>query len=228
MSNDKQIVLDFEHEPSLSEQDFIVCEANRLAFEHILSFPNWPTPLSLIIGEAKTGKSHLAKIWLERARGEVVTKENISSFATDSDNRPLLLEDVDRVRYCEADLFHLLNQSIRNNRPILMSARQEISGWPYKTDDLLSRARLATSFFVRTPDDAELSQMFAKLFSDRQIDVTPKIIPYLVSRMQRQASEVVALVEIMDKIALSRNKPIGRKIAAEALEIRMAQKEEDE
>ena len=85
---------------------------------------------------------------------------------------------------------------------------------------ILSRARLATSFFVKAPDDAQLSQMFVKLFADRQVKVEPKIISYLVSRMERSASEVVALVEIMDNLAMSENRAISRKVASEAIVIR--------
>ncbi len=219
-NKNEQITLNFAHTPSLSELDFIVSDANRLAFEHIIAYPNWPQPMSLIIGPKSSGKSHLAKIWQERSNAIFTTKDNIQFIAGAKKNQPILIEDIDIINYDEKQLFHLLNRSIREAIPILMTAKEEIINWPYKTNDLLSRARLATSFFVQAADDEQLSLMFAKLFADRQLRVEPKIVNYLISRMERSNSEVVKLVEIMDKIALRQKRPINRKIAALALEMR--------
>jgi len=218
---DMQISLELGHETSLCESDFIVSSANELAFEHIAAFPNWPHHFMLIIGKEKSGKSHLAKIWQEKSNAIFVKNDMLEMLAKQGGTQPIIIEDIDRAGFDEEKLFHLLNQSLRDGRAVLMSAQSEISEWEFSTNDVLSRARLATSFFVSAPDDAQLAQMFAKLFADRQVSVAPNIISYLISRMQRSASEVVALVDLMDQLAMSRNKPISRKIASEALELRM-------
>ena len=44
-----------------------------------------------------------------------------------------------------AGLFHLLNQSMRDHRPMLLTAREPVANWPFTTNDLKSRARLAAS-----------------------------------------------------------------------------------
>ena len=108
----------------------------------------------------------------------------------------------------------------RDERPILMTARTQVAEWPYRTNDVKSRARLAAHFSLTAPDDILLSQMFVKLFADRQLSVDPKVISYLVGRMERSSEEVVALVELLDKMSLSRGRAITRAIAAEALVIR--------
>jgi chromosomal replication initiation ATPase DnaA len=89
--------------------------------------------------------------------------------------------------------------------------------WPFETDDLKSRARLAARFTVALTDDIQLSQMFVKLFGDRQVAVDPKTISYLVARMERSPEEAVTLVELVDRIALSRGTAITRSVAAAAL-----------
>src|SRR5690606_10860074 len=48
-----QMALDLGHTPSHAEADFIVGEGNELAYAHILAFPNWPGPLTLLVGPAK-------------------------------------------------------------------------------------------------------------------------------------------------------------------------------
>lgn len=215
-----QLVFELGHTPSLAEVDFIESDTNRLALEHIRATGSWSGPLSLITGPAKSGKSHLGRIWLERVDGQEATKESLEALARAGGQVPVLLEDVDRLPYEEQALFHLLNQSMRDKRPLLMTARSPIAQWGYKTNDLLSRARLAAHFGVTTPGDTQLSQMFAKLFADRQIDVDAKIVTYLVARMERSPAEVAALVATMDELALSRRGPITRSIAAEALRMR--------
>jgi chromosomal replication initiation ATPase DnaA len=128
-----------------------------------------------------------------------------------------LLEDVDRAGYDETALFHLLNQSMRDQRPVLMTARETVANWPFQTDDLKSRARLAALFTLALSDDIQLSQMFVKLFRDRQVTVDPKVVAYLVARMERSPEEAVALVDLMDRMALASGTALTRSIAAAAL-----------
>lgn len=214
-----QLVLELGHETARGEADFVVCAGNELAFGHIRAYPGWPGPLTLISGPPKVGKSHLGRIWAARAGAAMPAPDEVADAATAGGTAPLLVEDVDRAGYDEAGLFHLLNQSIRDRRPLLMTARAPVADWPYATADLKSRARLAAHFAVAAPDDTLLSQMFVKLFADRQVTVEPRIVAYLVARMERSAEAAATLVGVMDELALSRGRPVTRAIAAEALEL---------
>src|SRR3546814_7130872 len=109
---------------------------------------------------------------------------------------------------------------MREQRPILLTAREDIANWPLATDDVRSRARRATAYALELTDDIQLSQMFVKLFGDRQIMVDPRIIAYLVARMERSAEEVVSLADLMDRLALAKGTAITRSIAADALDRR--------
>lgn len=217
-----QLALDLGHEPSHAEVDFIVGEGNRLAHAHMLAFPHWPGPLTLIEGAASAGKSHLARIWAEHAEAGQATPATAEALSRQGGTQPLVVDDADRAGYAEAELFHLLNQSMRDRRPLLLTAREPVANWPFATDDLKSRARLAAHFTVSLTDDIQLSQMFVKLFGDRQVAVEPKIIAYLVARMERSSEEAVALAGMMDRMALERGTAINRTIASEALRQRSA------
>ncbi|VAW15305.1 Chromosomal replication initiator protein DnaA [hydrothermal vent metagenome] len=227
LSNRNQMVLDLGHKTSFDEEDFVVSKANKMAFDHIKSFPGWPGPLSLITGPAKSGKSHIGGIWRRLAGAIQPRPDQIEIVAGEGGNRPVLLDDVDRAGFDEHGLFHLLNQSIRQNRPLLMTARVQPALWPFATNDVKSRARLASHFEVFAADDAQLAQMFVKLFDDRQLVVEPKTISYLVARMERSPEEVVMLVAMMDKMALTLGRSISRKIASEALAERAQIKDND-
>ena len=217
-----QLALELGHSPSHAEADFIVGEGNELAYGHILAYPDWAGPLTLLLGPAKSGKSHLARIWAVRAGAEFAEPAEIEALSAAGSAAPLVVEDVDRLGYDENSLFHLLNQSMRDRRPLVMTARESVAAWPFRTDDLKSRARLAATFTVQTSDDIQLSQMFVKLFSDRQVAVDPKVIAYLVARMERSSEEAVILAGILDEMALARGTAITRALAAEALALRGA------
>ena len=212
-----QLALELGHSPSHAEDDYFVGEGNRLAHAHVLAFPAWSGPLTLIVGSAGAGKSHLARIWAERAGADYVVAETAEARASGNDRTPLVAEDVDRAGFAEAELFHLLNQSMRSSRPLLMTARNPVSNWPFSTEDLRSRARLAAHFSLELSGDIQLSQMFVKLFADRQVAVEPRIIAYIVARMERSPQEAVELADSMDRLALERGSAITRAVAAEAL-----------
>ncbi len=223
-----QLALELGHEVSHAEDDFIVGDGNRLAYGHVIAWPDWPGPLTLIEGPAGVGKSHLARIWAERAEAGYATPETAEELSRVGGTGPLVVEDADRAGYEEAALFHLMNQSMRDRRPLLLTAREPVANWPFATDDLKSRARLAARFGMALSDDIQLSQMFVKLFQDRQVAVDPKTIGYLVARMERSSAEAVALAELMDRMALERGVAITRGIAAEALARRSAASDSDQ
>lgn len=218
----EQLVFELGHTPSHGETDFVVGVGNELAYGHILAFPDWPGPLTLITGPASSGKSHLARIWAVRAGAASPSPDEIEALSARGGADALVVEDVDRLGYEETALFHLVNQSMRDRRPLLMTAREPVANWPFRTDDLKSRARLAAHFSVLTSDDIHLSQMLVKLFEDRQISVDPRVVAYLVARMERSPEEAVALVSMSDEIALARGSAVTRAVAAEALALRQA------
>lgn len=215
-----QLTLELGHTPSHDAADFLVGEGNEMAHGRIMAFPHWPDPVTLLVGPAKSGKSHLARIFADRSGARYAGTGDLEALATEGGVVPVIVEDVDRLDYDEAGLFHLLNQSMREQRPILLTAREDIANWPLATDDVRSRARRATAYALELTDDIQLSQMFVKLFGDRQIKVDPRIIAYLVARMERSAEEVVSLADLMDRLALAKGTAITRSIAADALDRR--------
>ncbi len=217
-----QLPLEFGHTTSHAEADFLVGEGNRLAYGHILAFPAWPGPLTLITGPAKAGKSHLARIFAERSNAQVAAPEEIEALSRAGGLRPLVLEDLDRSGFAEVPLFHLLNQAMRDGRPVLMTAREGVQSWQVQTEDVRSRVRLASQFAMLPTDDIQMSQMLVKLYADRQIAVEPRVIAYLSARMERSPAEAVALVELTDRLALARATAVTRTVAAEALALRAA------
>ena len=166
----EQLIFELGHTPSHDESDFVVGEGNELAHGHVMAFPDWPHGLTLITGPASSGKSHLARIWAVRAGASFAAPGTLEPLSREGGRSPLVIEDVDRVDYEESALFHLVNQAMRDGRPVLMTAREPVANWPFQTDDLKSRARLAAHFAVKKgrlsrEDEAEIVRHLLRLRS---------------------------------------------------------------
>lgn len=221
----RQLPLDLGHRPSHAEDDFLVGAGNALAHSRILAWPHWPEAVTVLVGPPASGKSHLGRIFADRAGAIAPSPADLPEVVASADHTALLLEDVDRADYPEGPLFHLLNQAMRGQRTLLLTARLAVAEWPLATDDVRSRVRRAPVFRLETSDDIELSHMFVKLFADRQIKVDPRVVFYLVARMERSAEEAARMVDLLDRLALAKGAPITRTLAAEALVLRQAERD---
>src|SRR5690606_24898810 len=97
----RQLLLDFEHEPSHAEDDFLVGAGNAMAHARILAWPQWPEAVTLVIGPAASGKSHLARIFADRSAARHVTPRTIAAIAAENGPGALVIDDVDRAGYDE-------------------------------------------------------------------------------------------------------------------------------
>ena len=70
---------------------------------------------------------------------------------------------------------------------------------------------------IEAPDETLLRPMLIKQFQDRQLEVSPALIEYILPRMERSFSGVQRLVERLDQLALSSGRRITRQFAGDVL-----------
>jgi len=215
----RQLPLDLGHTVGLSRDDLVVTPSNRDAVALIDGWPDWPAPVAVIVGPAGTGKSHLAAIWREQAGAVSVDMTPAGKLHDVVTASPLLIEDIDAEPIDETMLFHLINVVRSAGSHMLLTARRRPVTWNVKLPDLASRLRAATVVEVAEPDDALLAGVLSKLFADRQVQVEPHVIRYLVQRMERSLAAASVIVETLDRLALERRLPITRQLAAEILPV---------
>ncbi len=209
-----QLVFDLPVDTAMGEADFVVGAGNKSAYEFLVGDALWPSNVTVLWGAEKSGKTHLSGIWAEREHAHRASVANWPEYLESN----LLVENADSLWMGETELFNLLNQAMRSDFKVLITASMHPNLWRLRTNDVRSRLRLAHSVEIEALDDAHLMQLFVKLFDDRQVQVDPALISYLLPRMERSPAFVVRLVEQMDKLALERGKPITKRLAAEALE----------
>lgn len=215
----RQLALGLPHSESFAREDFLEGPGNATALALVEAWPNWPAPAVIIFGETGVGKSHLAAIWAAKAGARF-----LSSRALRTADLPaalvtgaLVLEDLAENRLDEIPLFHLLNLVREHEAFLLMTAATAPAGWALRTPDLASRLRATPAIEVLRPDESLLRAVLVKLFADRQLRVDEALVAYLLARTERSLSAVRALVDILDREALRRQRPITRMLAAEVL-----------
>lgn len=212
----RQMPLDLAHRAAQSRDDLIVTPANARAVALVDGWPDWPTPVAVLVGPAGSGKSHLATIWRGESGAGELPPDAIGAQAADTVSRgPVLVEDADGSRLDEEGLFHLINAAAAARTHVLLSARRLPAAWGVGLADLLSRLRAASTVEIEPPDDLLLAGVITKLFADRQVEVEPHVVQFLVRRIERSLSTAMRVVERLDRAALERKVRISRALAAE-------------
>jgi chromosomal replication initiation ATPase DnaA len=214
-----QLTFDLAHLSASGAEDFMVSAANQSASDLVQHWPNWPAPSVLIQGEAGVGKSHLVHIWSERAvalriLGRDITENRMGQLLVAA---AIAIEDLDRGIGDERALFHLLNHARDGKTCLLMTSRTEPGELEIALPDLRSRLRALPVVRIERPDDTLLHVLLVKLFTDRQLLVSPTVIRYLSTHMERSAEAAVQVVAEIDRIALATHRKPSAALAGEAL-----------
>lgn len=219
MNESRQLTFDLGVKPSLSDESFIVAPGNAEAADLVARWPHWRNPTLLLVGPPVSGKSHLARIWAARAGATTVTGHDIvaESVAALSQVDALAIDDLPNGLLDETALFHLYNGLRERGSSLLVTSRMPASAWRISLPDLRSRMNALPLASIEVPDDALLGQLAMKLFADRQVDVAPDVIAYVLSRMERSPNAVAQLVEAADRLSLAAKRPITRSVMTEAL-----------
>ena len=227
--NLRQLPIEFPHRPSLDKEDFFVAPCNIEAVEMIDQWPNWPHFAICIYGSEGCGKSHLANVFASNVsahdnypyRIPCVQAKDIkldTPHKLFAKHRCLIVENLSRKINNEA-IFHLYNLYRNEGGFILFTSEIAPARMNISLPDLQSRLNIMPSLEIKDPDDELLSCLLVKLFSDRQIFITPEQINYIVSNMQRSFSYARKLVETTDRISLARKRAVSVSIIKEAMTI---------
>lgn len=214
----RQLPLDLGHTPGFSRDDLVVSQANAQAVALVDRWPDWPAPVVVLAGPAGAGKTHLASIWRNMSAAVTLKGTDIETHLPTLDaTRPVLIDDADLGPLDQNGLFHLINQIRGAGSFLLLTARRFPSAWGVTLPDLASRLKAAATVEIDEPDDLLLAGVITKLFADRQVEVDPAVVQYLVRRIERSLSTAMSVVERLDQAGLEQKTRITRALAGEIL-----------
>ena len=131
--------------------------------------------------------------------------------------RPSLIDDADAGVLDENGLFHLINAVRGAGTHLLLTARRFPVRLGRVTARLASRLKAAATVEIREPDEHLLAGVITKLFADRQVEVEPHVVQFLVRRIERSLSTANEVVRRLDALAMERKSRITRALAGEVV-----------
>src|SRR3954467_2396540 len=136
-----QIALPLDWPVADADEDFLISDSNRAAFEHLKRWSTWPVMATLLTGPRKSGRSLLGRIFVRKPGGRLF------------DNA----EEHD-----EEALFHAWNQAQETRRPLLLIADEPPPFWRIELPDLRSRLAATPHVAIAEPDDRLLGDLIVK------------------------------------------------------------------
>jgi len=204
-----QIALPLDWPVADRDEDFLISDANRAAFEHFKHWSLWPVMATILTGPRKSGRSLLGRIFVRKTGGR-------------------LFDDAEQHE--EEALFHAWNEAQAKRRPLLIVADAPPPAWAIRLPDLRSRLTATPQVRIEQPDDALLGDLIVKLLGDRGVAAPLELADYLIPRIERSYVAVQRIVDVLDHAMLSHNRrmtvPMARRALVEAGLIKRARSQD--
>ena len=213
-----QIVFKFPDKSFYYEEDFCIGENNYEAFKLIKEWPNWTFKGINIYGPKKSGKSYLTKIFSDKTDSKVfegrnINKDNLNLILN---QKVLIIEDIE-VFNDEVLFQTILNDFISKNKFIYLTSNKLAGSISFKLKDLISRLNSLVAVVITNPSDDLFSQILTKMLSDKQINITPKEVNFILKNIERSYDAASKFVKNLDELSLLYKKKINTKIINQAL-----------
>lgn len=187
------------------------------------------TPL-LLLGPAGSGKSHLLGACMQLL-GAQELPARLLPLRRLSDHEPqalgldtaegwLLLDDLDAVigqREWELALFALSNRLHDARLPLLASSRVALTQLDFALPDLRSRLAQAQCGELLPPDDSTRRAALQQRAEERGLELSSAVLDWLEVHYSRDLSRLLALLEQLDRLSLSRVRRITLPLVRECL-----------
>ena len=206
-----QLVFKFPFKTKYYEQDYYVSSNNFSAYRLIESWPNWPGKWVNIFGPKGCGKTHLSNILKKKINliniidAKNVDNETISKF----EKLDCLIIDNYEKNIDEKMFYSLLNQSKQSESYLLVNSTLPLGNIKFDLKDLRSRTESFINLGIELPTDDLLRVIISKSFSDKQIEITPKILEYIIKNIERSYEKVFKFIKEIDDLSLSSGKSIN-------------------
>ena len=206
----EQLIFKFPFKKNYLSQDFYVSENNFSAFQLIETWPNWPSRLVNIFGPVGCGKTHLINILKSKIQSKIISAKDVNSETLLKFKilECLIIDDFNN-NIDEKTLYSIINLSLQDNKYLIINSQVSLKGSMTKLEDLKSRSEVFVSLGIELPTDDLLRVIISKSFSDKQIDISPKLSEYIIKNIERSYEKVFKFIKEIDDLSLSSGKSIN-------------------
>ena len=206
-----QLVFKFPFKTKYYEQDYYVSSNNFSAYRLIESWPNWPDKWVNIYGPKGCGKTHLSNILKKKMSlveifdAKKIDEEKISKF----EKLDCLIIDNYENNIDENFFYSILNHFKQLDTYVVVNSFLPIKNMKLELKDLKSRAESFVSLGIELPTDDLLRVIISKSFSEKLIEISPKISEYIIKNIERSYEKVFKFIKEIDDLSLSSGKSIN-------------------
>lgn len=194
-----QIALPLDWPQAGDAERFILGEANRAAFEHFRKWSMWPVKAAVLTGPRRSGRSLLARNFVERVKGRLFD---------------------DAQNHDEETIFHAWNAAQDSGRPVVIVTDEVPPEWAIRLPDLKTRLAITPVVRIAEPDDALFAALVQLLFADRGLHLPSEAMRFIGERVERSYFGAERVVEAVDRFAIAERArltfPVIRRALAEA------------
>ena len=222
MSN--QLSFSLPKKETLDRDNYFVSQANQGAVSLIEDWINWPSRKLILVGSEGSGKTHLGHLWAGEVGATIINATTLmEQQISELSKAPVLVEDINEIQRnqpVEIILFHLHNLLHSEGHSLLMTSQILPGRLSFSLKDLQSRIEASTIAKLHPVDDDLLGAILIKMFADRQIYFSDKLLTYVLSRVERSYTAAKLFVEEVDSKAMTESRVIGKKLVRDILEAR--------
>ena len=206
-----QLIFKFPFKTKYYEQDFYVSSNNFSAFKLIENWPNWSSKWLNVFGSTGSGKTHLSKILEKKIKNiEIINAKAVEEKTIDRlEKLQCLIIDNYENNLDQKFLYSLLNQSKQLENFILINSIKPVSDFKYDLPDLKSRLDSFLFIGIDLPTDDLLNVIITKSFSDKQVELDPKVSDFIIKNVDRSYDKMFKFLKELDELSLSSGKPIN-------------------
>ena len=215
-----QLVFKFPFKTKYYHHDFYVSSNNFSAYKLIESWPHWPGKWLNVFGSIGSGKTHLSKILEKKIKKtKIVEAVNINNRVVEELNHlDCLIIDNYENNIDEKLFYSILNQSKQLENYILINSIPSIKELTFELKDLQSRINSFIYIGIELPTDDLLQVIISKSFSEKQININPKISDYIIRNVERSYEKMFKLLKDIDDLSLSTGKSININLIKKVLD----------
>ena len=206
-----QLVFKFPFKARYYEQDFYVSSNNFSAYKLVESWPLWSSKWVNVYGVTGSGKTHLSKILEKKIQKVKMLKSNQINDETiiNLNKFDCLIIDNYQNDIEEKLLYSLLNQSKQIDSFVLINSLGAIKNLNFGLKDLKSRINSFLPVGIDLPTDDLLHVIITKSFSDRQVQLDPKVSSFIIKNVERSYDKMFDFLKDIDELSLSSGKSIN-------------------
>jgi chromosomal replication initiation ATPase DnaA len=222
MSN--QLSFSLPKKETLDRDNYFVSQANQGAVSLIEDWINWPSRKLILVGSEGSGKTHLGHLWAGEVGATIINATTLmEQQISELSKAPVLVEDINEIQRnqpVEIVLFHLHNLLHSEGHSLLMTSQILPGRLSFSLKDLQSRIEASIIAKLHPVDDDLLGAILIKMFADRQIYFSDKLLTYVLSRVERSYTAAKLFVEEVDSKAMTESRVIGKRLVRDILEAR--------